>query len=639
MGVLVLLICILSGYCVIRIFTRIKNPVVIFAGSFICGCLISGTFLYITDLLFISILGSYSLGNIIFLAVSVSLCLHALIQLKLAERLKKDISALAKDKAALVMLVLFLAFSFWLNYHTFSTDGDALTVAGGAWSDIIYHHAYVRTVSIGNNVPVQYPYYAGEPMHYHFMYNYFVGKLAQNGLNSAHALNIMSSIGLAALLMLIFEFGRVYFKSSAVGVMGALFLLFHSSLSVFTWIGKNIGEGFIDKVLNKQGWLEGAMFENWGLFNLNVFINRRNFAFALAAIVFIVMLVLDRRSNADADDKRRFLHGDNIILSAIIGILPFWNVVAAVTALAFIGAFAIISPGNRKFFYGMLCTGVIAFILILPQVLLFKSGESLLSEYPRFHIGYGTEGGSVFGIPVYYFRVLGIKFLLIIFSFFVVNKQKKFDYLVFLIPFAAANTLQFGKVLYDNNQFLFIWLIFANCFAACALVWLWRKLHLRLSFIVVALALSVMLAGVLDLFSVINMGKATLADDSSRLKNWIVENTAPDAVFLTDHFIHYGDNSMVSINLAGRKLYCVRNCVDGSCDVWKKYETMKMIYSSAGEIERVKPLLEKEGIDYIVIDSLVRSNADYNLNEAFFNNNFTLVYNAEGISVYSVGLK
>ena len=49
--------------------------------------------------------------------------------------------------------------------------------------------------------------------------------------------------------------------------------------------------------------------------------------------------------------------------------------------------------------------------------------------------------------------------------------------------------------------------IFANCFAACALVWLWRKLHLRLSFIVVALALSVMLAGVLDLFSVINMGK------------------------------------------------------------------------------------------------------------------------------------
>ena len=82
---------------------------------------------------------------------------------------------------------------------------------------------------------------------------------------------------------------------------------------------------------------------------------------------------------------------------------------------------------------------------------------------------------------------------------------------------------------------------------------------------------------------------------------------------------------MVSINLAGRKLYCVRNCVDGSCDVWKKYETMKMIYSSAGEIERVKPLLEKEGIDYIVIDSLVRSNADYNLNEAFFNNNFTPV--------------
>ena len=154
------------------------------------------------------------------------------------------------------------------------------------------------------------------------------------------------------------------------------------------------------------------MFENWGLLTLTFSLTGEISPLPCGNCVHSNARA-GPRSNADADDKRRF-YSDNIILSAIIGILPFWNVVAAVTALAFIRAFAIINPGNRKFLRHALyrrdcvyftCLG---FTVQIRRVVLSNTPGSIS----------GTERRRV-GIryPVYYFRVLGIKFLLIIFSF------------------------------------------------------------------------------------------------------------------------------------------------------------------------------------------------------------------------------
>jgi len=69
---------------------------------------------------------------------------------------------------------------------------------------------------------------------------------------------------------MIFQFGRTVFKNDAVGILGALFLLFHSSISGLKWVAENWGWDIFKKMYEKTGWLASTMFEGWGLFNLNV---------------------------------------------------------------------------------------------------------------------------------------------------------------------------------------------------------------------------------------------------------------------------------------------------------------------------------------------------------------------------------
>jgi hypothetical protein len=326
----------------------------------------------------------------------------------------------------------------------------------------------------------------------------------------------------------------------------------------------------------------------------------------------------------------------NIFLGVVVGCLPYWNVIIAGITLLFLGAFAVKEFKNRNFFFSIMYSVVIGGIIAAPQVMAFKSGsDTVLSAYPIFHPGYALEKFAPIELFLYYLKTLGVKLILIIGAFFLVNNQKKLDFLVFLIPFVIANIFQLGVVLYDNNKLIIIWLVFANCFAAYMIVWLYRRLHKILKFIPVILVISLMLAGFIDLFALNNFTNVTLADSTSPLKQWVVKNTKPEAVFLTNYAIPFDDNSMTSICLGGRKLYVVKNNMDSSINLEPRLETVKEIYTLQGDVGKTKALLKKEKIDYILIDGLVRTNQDFKVKEKEIAENFKLEYQENGVSVYS----
>jgi len=97
------------------------------------------------------------------------------------------------------------------------------------------------------NIPVEHIFYANTPAKYHFLFDYYVGKITQTGLHSVHALNLMCILSLSFLLLMIFQFGRTVFKNDAVGILGALFLLFHSSISGLKWGCRKLGLGYIQE--------------------------------------------------------------------------------------------------------------------------------------------------------------------------------------------------------------------------------------------------------------------------------------------------------------------------------------------------------------------------------------------------------
>jgi len=43
---------------------------------------------------------------------------------------------------------------------------------------------FVRSISIGQNIPVEHIFYANTPAKYHFLFDYYVGKITQTGLHS-----------------------------------------------------------------------------------------------------------------------------------------------------------------------------------------------------------------------------------------------------------------------------------------------------------------------------------------------------------------------------------------------------------------------------------------------------------------------
>jgi hypothetical protein len=642
MGFLLLLFSFLIGYCLIHEFTSLDKPGARFSGAFFAGTLISGLILYLPDLALHNRLHWLSFGGY-FIAGMIYL-IFAGRRLQLLVKLKEDVLNFVKDPWLLAFFIPVFALTIWLNYHTLSTSDGNITVFG-AWGDIILHNALIRSISAGNVLPPEFPYYVGIPAaHYHFMFDYFGAKVAELGLNPVHAGNWMSILSLTGLLVLIFEFGRWYFKSVWAGFLGGLFLIFQSSLAGINWFFRNLDGSILQKIFTNGDYMAEAPFEDWGLFSLNVFVNQRHIAYGFACFVLVVYLILKYREDCQAKTAPPFeLRWPNLkkplFLGLLIGVLPFWHTVIAAVCLAFIGFFALAGIKNRPFFLSMVITGLFAGLLALPQFILFTTGYfSPFHGFPVVHFGYGADPPTFIGILIYYWRVFGVKLLLLLLAVFIVSRAQKFDLFILFFPFLMANLFQFSPILYDNNKLLFCFLIFMNCFAAFGLGWILKKFPvISRTFFAIILIAALSMAGILDWFSYKNASYPVIPDQSSPFVQWILKTTKPNTVFLTERVIPYGDNAIVKVLLAGRKLYMVDNN-DYFLEAQERehrYNTITEIFAAKSSPESIKALLKKEGIHYIVVEYTVRERQDYQFNEAFFQENFQVSYQDQEAIVYS----
>src|SRR5262245_4028072 len=197
MGITLFLIAAVAGYCLIKQFSNSDRPVVSISGGVVLGCILSGTLLYLIDLFFVKVFQDFSIGTLVFLAIAIAYIVYSVKLSNIINQARIDASALFQDRYALWSIVLFLGFSAWLNWHSLNVTANGnMLIANGAWSDLMYHVSYVRSVAFGNNVPIQYPYFANESIRYHFLFDYFAGKISQLGLHSVHALNVLSTASL-----------------------------------------------------------------------------------------------------------------------------------------------------------------------------------------------------------------------------------------------------------------------------------------------------------------------------------------------------------------------------------------------------------------------------------------------------------
>ena len=149
---------------------------------------------------------------------------------------------LRKHKLDLFLLLMFGLFSWWLFDKSFGYDSvtNAFIIARHQVGDFALHLSLIRSFSWGNNFPPELPYFAGEPLPYHYLFDLLVGLLERVGVRIDMAFNGLSILFFSALLFLIYKLPQVIFaKSRLLGLLSVVLFLGNSSLAFISYFVQN----------------------------------------------------------------------------------------------------------------------------------------------------------------------------------------------------------------------------------------------------------------------------------------------------------------------------------------------------------------------------------------------------------------
>ena len=133
-----------------------------------------------------------------------------------------------------------------------------------------------------NNFPTVYTVVAGDDVRYHFLFEFLVGNLEYLGLRIDLAFNIVSALSIISMFSLIYTLAVKITGKKLAGGLTVLFVAFRSSWSFFSFIaGFKDYPSMIDGITANENFVGLTEHEDWGLWNLNVYLNQRHFAFSI----------------------------------------------------------------------------------------------------------------------------------------------------------------------------------------------------------------------------------------------------------------------------------------------------------------------------------------------------------------------
>jgi hypothetical protein len=423
-----------------------------------------------------------------------------------------------------LLLISLLVFSFWLMFHTFSYDYSShdLLVSAKVFSDFGSHLPQIRSFSLGQNWPPQYPLFPGEKTRYHFLFYAFVGSLEKIGLGIDYALNIPSALGFFVLGVMILVFSTLVFSSFAVGFLSVIFFLFNGSFSFLDFIHK-----YPESLKNfaSFGPWNGSLIS--AFWTLNIYTNQRHLALSYAIGLLISLILIQQ--NRKYYFFIGFLAGSLLLLN---------QAVFFISALFIFWYFLIDSRSRQPLLFSGL--GFIPWLLITRNLVNISPGII-------FHPGYLLSGSlNPASFIQYWFLNLGFHSILIPLSFIFLPRRLKLFAVPLLGLFIVANLWQFSPDMINNHKLFNYFIILGSMFSATVIVRLWKKnifVSLFLSFILT-------LGGITDLFPVIYDSYIPIPDRGADPDiDYIISNTPPGAVILNSFWFYH------PASLAGRPIF------------------------------------------------------------------------------------
>lgn len=533
---------------------------------------------------------------------------------------------LIKYFTEIIIILSGLFFSTYIMTSTFSSDSKNLYISTKAWSDFSSHIPLIRSFSLGLNFPVEYPLFPGEPINYHFLFYATVGLLEKIGIPIGIALNLPSILGLTLLIIIIYLFAKLIFRSKTVGILSVIFFLFNSSLSFIYFFQKYpLSTKSFSQIISNSDFLSFAPYGDGlisAFWNLNIYTNQRHlglsFGLSLLLIYFLIKPVFENRK-------------ENLKLAVILGLILgssfFLHLAVFFMSAIVIFVFAIFFSKIRKSSIILLFS---AAVIALPQYLYISSNQGYS---PILNFGYLVANNLTFAtFTQFWIFNLGISIILMIVGFIFANKNQRKILIAFFSLFLIGNIVQFSVEIAANHKFFNYFLLVGNMFSAYALLLMWNKKNV-LKPVVIVLFLLMIFGGIIDFFPIHNDTKAAIPDYKiNPTSKWILNYTKPDSVILNTTFIYN------PASLAGRKIFIGWPYFAWSqgYDTNARGEVFKNILGSNNKNTACLLLLEND-IDYIEINNQSEEDPNIPPISSIYREDFQYSYSdSSGLKIYDV---
>lgn len=525
-------------------------------------------------------------------------------------------------------ITFLFCFSVWIMLQTFSydTENSRILIVGMIHSDFAATLPLIRSFSMGDNWPPEYPIFPGLPIQYHYLFFLMVGKLEAVGVPLDWALNIPSIVGFFLILLMIYLLAKKWFDDARIGVLGIAFFLFNGSMGFLQFFERSplslstVSDIVSNNRFSAMGpWDHGNVL---GVWHLLVFISQRHFSLALGILLSFIYVCL----RLEGKSRKSQIYWA-VFFGTLIGVFPLFHKAVLLIFAVVMSVYFLLIPFSRLFLF---TTGAVS-ILVMSLLFLLSLNPlgtpSGMDWYPGFTI-HGSL--SLLNAAKFFWYQFGLHAVLIPIGFCLAPRRVKIFMLPALIVLAIGFLFKFSpKDVMVGHKFFNLFLIMGQMLTAYALVKTYdfvtaRVPRARIASLGVAgiLVFFLTLTGVIDFFPIVNAKMVILRDiDSNPDAKWFVENTPRDAVVLASQYM----NSPASI--AGRKIFLgYAYFTDGAgYDTRGRMRIVNAIYSGRDR-DAMCRLLRLNNISYVDIEEFKPSKSRPTINLEYFRTNFSPEY-------------
>ena len=517
-----------------------------------------------------------------------------------------------------VFFLFLLAFLTWIMFYVFYIKDGILYSGFTVYGDYAPHTAMMRSFSLGDNFPTQYPHFGGEDVKYHFMFQFLVGNLEYLGIRLDIAYNMLSVFALLGFLMMLYSIARRLTGSGAAGVVTVALFFFRSSFTFFRYLWEHLRSGDLLRTLAENTSFIGyTPNEDWGLWNFNVYLNQRHLAFGLLIAALVLWYYLDLVEAGCSHSEKGLAWMKNRLFSAeawkmrnpegalaaglALGLTAFWNGAAVIGGLLILLGFAVFSDGKLDY----LATAVTAVLFSVLQSKVFIRGSAVEAG---FYWGFISEDKSPAGVLWFLIQMSGIFFAGAVLLLPLLKKRLHRVLTVScLFPVVFAFCFSLTPDITVNHKYIMISYAFLAVLWAGVLTGLWkRKDGSRRSAAVIRRAAAVLLAvcltatGIYDFVVILRNngpGHRVTVNMESTLTDWLAEHLDSGDLLLTPEY------SMSETTMSGVMMYLGWPYYAWSAgyDTYGRAQKAVEIYTSE-DPAAVDRLVKEEKITYILFE-------------------------------------